>query len=69
MDKGHLKMRRVMDHENADRNFSADAPNASNTTSLRDLLKTSEVADYFDELARMRIGSAISRAVFDPSKF
>ena len=68
MDKGHLKMRRVMDHENADRNFSADAPNEGKIN-LRDLLKTSEAADYFDELARMRIGSAIGRAVFDPSKF
>ena len=37
-------------------------------TSLRDLLKTSEVADYFDERARMRVGAAISNAVFDPSK-
>jgi hypothetical protein len=55
-------------HENADRDFSADAPSDSNATSLRDLLKTSEVADYFDEVARMRVGRAISRAVFDPSK-
>ena len=63
-------MRRVMDwaHENADRNFSADAPDQSKTTNLRDLLKTSEVADYFDEMARMRIGAAISKAVFDLSK-
>jgi len=56
-----------MDHENADRNFSADAPNEG--VNPRDLLKTSEAADYFDELARMRIGSAISRAVLDSSKF
>ena len=51
-------------HENADRNFSADAPN-EDQANLRDLLKTSEVADYFDEFARI-IGQAISRAVFDP---
>jgi hypothetical protein len=37
-------------------------------TSLRDLLKTSEIADYVDEMARMRVGAAISNAVFDPSK-
>jgi len=37
-------------------------------TKLRDLLKTSAVGDYFDEMARMRIGAAISTAVFDPSK-
>jgi hypothetical protein len=55
-------------HENPDRNFSADASTESKTTNLRDLLKTSDVADYFDEVARMRIGKAISRAVFDPSK-
>jgi hypothetical protein len=55
-------------HENADRNFSADAQSESKTTSLRDLLKTSEVADYFDEVARMRIGKSISNALFDPRK-
>jgi hypothetical protein len=55
-------------HANADRNFSADPPTDSRTTSLRDLLKTSEVADYLDEMARMRAGAAISNAVFDPSK-
>jgi DNA replication initiation complex subunit (GINS family) len=54
-------------HDNADRDFSADAPNETETE-LRDLLKTSEVTDYFDEVARMRMGSVISRAVFDPSK-
>jgi hypothetical protein len=27
-----------------------------------------QVADYFDDVARMRVGRAISRAVFDPSK-
>jgi hypothetical protein len=27
-------------------------------TSLRDLLKTSEIADYFDEIARMRVPAA-----------
>jgi hypothetical protein len=54
-------------HQNADRNFSVDASDESKTK-LRDLLKTSEVADYFDEVARMRMGSVISRAVFDPSK-
>jgi len=37
-------------------------------TNLRDLLKTSEIAEYFDEMARMRAGAAISNAVFDPSK-
>ena len=36
-----------MDHENADRNFSADAPNEG--VNPRDLLKTSEAADYFNE--------------------
>jgi len=55
-------------HENPDRNFSADATNESKPTDLRALLKTSKVADYFDEVARMRIGKAISRAVFDPSR-
>jgi hypothetical protein len=55
-------------HENADRNFSADAP-SQGKANLRDLLKTSEVADYLDEVARMRVGTAISRAVFDPTKF
>ena len=54
--------------ENPDRNFSADAMDESKPTDLRALLKTSEVADYFDEVARMRIGGTISRAVFDPSK-
>jgi hypothetical protein len=63
-------MRRVMNwaRENPDRNFSADAPTASEPTNLRDLLKSSAVADYFDEVAQMRIGAAISRAVFDPRK-
>jgi hypothetical protein len=55
-------------HENADRNFSAGPSPDTRMTSLRDLLKTSEVADYFDEMARMRIGAAISNAVLDPSK-
>jgi len=54
--------------ENPDRSFSADAPSESEPTKLRDLLKTSAVAVYFDEMARMRIGAAISTAVFDPSK-
>jgi hypothetical protein len=54
--------------ENADRNFSADGANEG-LAKLRDLLKTSEVADYFDDVARMRIGRAISTAVFDPAKF
>jgi hypothetical protein len=53
---------------NPDRNFSADTTNESKPTDLRALLKTSEVADCFDEVARMRIGKVISRAVFDPSK-
>src|SRR5215207_2348242 len=49
------RTRRVMNwaHENPDRNFSADTPDESKPTSLRDLLKASEVADYFDEMARM----------------
>jgi len=55
-------------HENPDRNFSADATNESKPTDLRALLKTSKVADYFDEVARTRIGRAISRAVFDTRK-
>lgn len=54
--------------ENPDRNFSADAPSEGKLTDLRDLLRTSDVADYFDEVARMRIGKAISRAVFNPRK-
>jgi hypothetical protein len=54
--------------ENPDRNFSADTRNESETTNLRDLLKTSDVAGYFDEMARMRIGAVISRAVFDVSE-
>jgi hypothetical protein len=49
-------------------NFSADAANEGQAD-LRDLLKSSEVADYFDEFARMRIGRAISTAVYDPTKF
>jgi hypothetical protein len=63
-------MRRVMNwaRRNADRNFSAGPPTDSRMTSLRDLLKTSEIADYVDEMARMRVGAAISNAVFDPSK-
>jgi hypothetical protein len=55
-------------HENPDRNFSADTSDESKRTSLRDLLKTSEVADYFDEMARMRIGRTISRVVLNPRK-
>jgi hypothetical protein len=55
-------------HANADRKFSANPPTDTGMTSLRDLLKTSQVADYFDELARMRAGAVISNAVFDPSK-
>ena len=55
-------------HENADRNFSANPQADGRVTNLRDLLKTSEIADYFDEMARMRVGAAISNAVFDPSK-
>jgi len=35
---------------------------------LRALLKTSEVAECFDEVARMRIGRTISRAVFKEAK-
>jgi hypothetical protein len=55
-------------HENSDRNFSADTPDESKLTNLRDLLQTSEVADYFDEVARMRIGRTISRIVFNARK-
>ncbi len=47
-------------HENPDRNFSADTPDESKPTSLRDLLKASEVADYFDEMARMLGGALIT---------
>jgi hypothetical protein len=54
-------------HENADRNFSAGPAPDTRMTSLRDLLKTSEVADYFDEMARMRIGAASGREVFGSS--
>jgi len=54
--------------KNADRNFSADAQDQGRRTELRDLLKTSGVADYFDEVARTRIGRAISNAVFNPTK-
>ena len=61
-------MRRVMNWAHEDRDRNADPPTDSGMTSLRDLLKTSEVADYFDEMARMRVGAAISNAVFDPSK-
>jgi hypothetical protein len=54
--------------DNPDRNFSADAPHEDRPTDLRDLLKTSEVAEMFDQEARRRIGNFIGRAVFDPKK-
>jgi hypothetical protein len=36
-------------------------------TNLRDLLATSEIAE-FDDNARARVGELIARAVFDPAK-
>jgi hypothetical protein len=62
-------MRRAMNwaRENADRSLSANPPSDSGMTKLRDLLKTGEIADY-DGITRMRVGAAISNAVFDPSK-
>jgi len=54
--------------ENPDRNFAADGMEPPDVASLRALLQSSDVADYFDAAVRRRIGEAISRAVFDPGK-
>jgi len=53
--------------DNPDRDFSAD-PHESDAEVVRSLLKRSDVADLFDRSIQRRIGQAISRAVFDPSK-
>ena len=65
-DEEQTVMRRAA--ENPDRNFSADGMEPPDLASLRALLKSSDVADYFDAAVRRRIGEAISRAVFDPGK-
>lgn len=54
--------------DNPDRNFSADVPAGANQADLRDLLRTSEMAEYFGDAARMRIGQLISKAKSGPAK-
>ena len=52
--------------DNPDRDFSADP--ADEAEILRRLLQNSEVADLLDEAIRQRVGRAIARAAFDPTK-
>jgi hypothetical protein len=52
--------------DNPDRNFSADP--ADEADILRRLLQNSEVADLLDEAIRQRVGRAIARSAFDPTK-
>jgi hypothetical protein len=52
--------------DNPDRNFSADATDGE-LTDLRELLRTIDVAEYFDDVARMRVGRLISKARSDPA--
>ena len=48
-------------------NPPVDHTDDSIATNLRDLLATSEIAE-FDDSARARVGKLIARAVFDPAK-
>jgi hypothetical protein len=51
-----------------DRDFSADPVDESDSQNLRQLLKSSDVADMFDRAAERRIAELIGRARFDPKK-
>jgi hypothetical protein len=53
---------------NPDRDFSADPIDDREAQELRDLLKGSEIASIADEIIRRRVGEAIGRAVFNPTK-
>ena len=53
---------------NPDRQFSADYLDEQEREDLRALLRRSEIADLFDPAVCGRIGTFISRAVFDPAK-
>jgi hypothetical protein len=53
---------------NSDRDFSADQLDEQEAQQLRDLLKSSDIASIFGEIARERIGVVIGRSVFDPNK-
>ena len=48
--------------DNADRDFSATPIDEPGYQDLRDLLKTSEVADIFDPIVRQRLGELIARS-------
>ena len=54
--------------ENPDRNFSADRLDDREAQALRGLLKSNEIASVLDEDTRKRVGDAIGRAVFNPTK-
>jgi hypothetical protein len=53
---------------NPDRDFSADCLDEQEAQALRDLLKSSDIASIFDDIARERIGAVIGRSVFDPNR-
>ena len=53
---------------NPDRDFSADCLDEQEAQQLRDLLKSSDIASIFDDIARERIGAVIGRSVFDPNR-
>ena len=53
---------------NPDGDFSADHLDEQEAQQLRDLLKSSDIASIFDEIARERISVVIGRSVFDPNK-
>ena len=55
--------------DNPDRNFSAGRRmDDQEAQALRDLLKSTDIADMSEAVVRRRIGEAIGRAVFDPNK-
>jgi hypothetical protein len=54
--------------DNPDRNFSAGYMDDEEAHALRDLLKSTDIASSFDQVARERIGALIGRSAFNPSK-
>ena len=54
--------------DNPDRDFCADPIDEKEAQELRDLLKSSGIADIADEIIRRRVGEMIGRAAFNPAK-
>jgi|SRR5215211_465990 len=64
----HARALRAEFQPTFDADFSANPLNERDIENLRLLLSSSEIVEIFDEIARLRIGEFISRAVSQPEK-